>query len=139
MSNTSTAHKSHRQQANSYTRQAGAHTIKAKQVAEHAATWYQVAADSHRRATALARRPWAWDDADYNPATLDQDARTWTRTADIMLRSSFRHTQHAAFYRGLAADYRRMAADEDARLAESRQWLLDNDPEWCAKYGITAP
>lgn len=106
----------HHATAASYSAQAGGQTRRAKRDAELAAEFYGHAAATTTQAAQLTRRPEFWTGY-YNPAELEARAASWTRAADTMLRASFHATAAAQLYRDLAARYREMAGQADARMA----------------------
>ena len=99
----------HAKQATSYSRTASAATRRAERDAATAAKFYALAADQRRRAARLATQSWAYSTPGYTPATVEDEARCWAKTGDVMLRASFHATKMAAHYRRLAASYRGMA------------------------------
>jgi hypothetical protein len=104
-------------QARSYSSTASAATRRADREAERAAGFYRTAATVRGQARWLASRPDRWT-ADYTPAELDAQARSWTRLGDTFLRTSFGATASAEFYRDLAASYRGMQARREASMAQ---------------------
>lgn len=106
-----------RREATSSSRRASAMTRRAAREAQEAHDFYQHAARTRREAAKLTQQPYLWV-GDYNPATLEDRARSWQRVGDTYLRSSFRSTAQAAFYRDLAARYRAIAARAALRAAE---------------------
>lgn len=105
-------------QATSYSRTASAATRRAEREAHQAQHFYDQAARQLRLAASLTQQPRRWmPEADYTPARFETDARSWARLADSFLRSSFRATESAAFYRDLAGRYREMHARRMASMA----------------------
>ena len=102
----------HRSQARSYSATAAAATKRAEREAQRSADAYRSATQMARQAEQLTRSPRLWD-ASYNPAELEARSRSWASIGDTYLRSSFRATESAAFYAGLAASYRDMAKRYD--------------------------
>ena len=94
-------------EARSYSSTAAAETRRAERDAMAAAQYYTRAANSRHQAADLTSRPHLWDpEFEYTPRHLEATAASWAKLADCYLRSSFRSTASAAFYRDLAARYR---------------------------------
>jgi hypothetical protein len=108
----------YRKEARGYSARAGAHTRRGERWARQAASLYASAAEWAVSTIWLAGKPWAWD-SDYNPAAMEGAARDRAASADIFLRMSFKEDERAAYYRGLAAKWREMAARQEARLSAS--------------------
>jgi hypothetical protein len=106
----------HAAQARSYQSTAAAATRKAAREAAAAAEHYATAASVRRNAAWLAGRPELWG-ADFNPAELEARVAAWVKLGDIYLRASWAADASAAFYRGLAGQYREMAARRAASMA----------------------
>jgi hypothetical protein len=105
-------------QARSYASTAAAATRRAERDAREAEKFYRTAAGMRRRAARLTQDPQLWHpESLHTPAQYEAQAASWTKTADVYLRSSWRATASAEFYRGLAARYRAMAARQAATLA----------------------
>jgi hypothetical protein len=106
-------------EARSNSRRAGNHTRRAEADAREADAWYKLAASRRAQVTWLTARADLWDQAEgFTPADWEATARSMARIADTFLRSSFQATKMAAFYRGLAADYRDMAAKYGSPLVQ---------------------
>ena len=105
----------HAATARSYVATAAQSTRRAKRDAQTAADFYALA-DSWKRHAA-----WYTSHPDLvrseTAAHCEQNARSWGRSADAMLRSSFHATRTAQFYRELAAKYREMAARHALQVA----------------------
>lgn len=99
----------HAASARSHSSTASAATRRAERNALEADEYYRLAARSLGRAVWLTARPDLWSiQYSYTPAHLESDARNWEKLGDLYLRSSFRATDSAEFYRDLAAKYRAM-------------------------------
>jgi hypothetical protein len=83
---------------------AAAHTRRGRADAQRAEDAYETAARWDHLARQLTKCPGMWS-GDYNPGQLEANARSWAKTGDIYLRSSFRSDRYAEFYRHLGARY----------------------------------
>lgn len=109
----------HKATARSYSATASAATRRAEADAIRAEDAYLTSRRWQRQADQLTRAPALWG-KDYNPAHLEDIARTWVRIGDMYLRSSFRETASAAHNRELAGKYRDMARRYDRPDFEPR-------------------
>jgi hypothetical protein len=106
-------------QARSYQSVAAAATRRAKRDAEVAAQCYALAGEARRTERWLTQAPELWrPDIHYTPADYERRQASHVRLAGVFLRSSFRESGSAQFYRELAGRYRAMEAKRTARLAE---------------------
>lgn len=111
----------HAAQARSYSATAAAATRRAARQARMAEQMYSAEQNKLRHARWLTSRPGLWDGASFTPARYEADALSFRRMGDMYVKSSFRATDSATFYREMAAKYRDMAARQAARLAETTE------------------
>jgi hypothetical protein len=94
-------------------------TRRAKRDAGLAAQQYARAAEAARLARQLTAHPELGRETGFfTPAHQEGHAATLTRLGDVYLRSSWRETGQAEFYRDLAGRYRALRDRRDARLVE---------------------
>jgi hypothetical protein len=105
--------------AKDYDAQADQAYYRARKNAQTAHDFYRHAASQAEMARWLTRRIARGADMGElpTPAEAEESARTWVQLADSFLESSFRDTERARSYAAAARRYRRMAAEQAARIA----------------------